>query len=365
VAHLGGSVDELEADLLESSVGCGRNDSLAESEETTTSTDTAALDHDKVLVDNTIVRESTHGSDGLGGEIKLSIAVALLADTKTVDLLVHLCAVVEAHLTSTGDSPCDMGRMPSTNTSNLAVSTVGLAGEMADAKALDDALEAVALSDTDDIDGLVHGKDRVDSDLLLKEAGGKVELLLDVGTTVDLDLHEVGLALADRGEVDLSVGNNTDNSALAGDLLERGLHVLLKVLVVAVVLVGLLLADAPVLVETALALVADVLSPDSSDRTKTTRSVLVADKTDNNHGRSLDDGDALEDLLLVEELAHRTVNITQNVGHTSLIAKESSKVGLLRSIVLGEGLALSTITLGALAGTETKRSVTRCLELAV
>jgi hypothetical protein len=365
VTHLGSSIDELEVDLLEGSVVGGRDDGLTKSKETTTSTDTAALDHDKVLIDDTIVREATHGSDGLGAEIKLSLTVALLADTETVDLLVHLSAVVEAHLTGTGDSPCDVGRMPGTDTSDLAVTTVSLTREVTDAETLDDTLESVTLGDTDDIDGLVHGKDRVDRDLLLKEADGKVELLLDVGTTVDLDLHEVGLALADRGEVDLIVGNNTDNSALAGDLLERGLHVLLKVLVVAVVLVGLLLADAPVLVETTLALVADVLSPDSTDRAETTGCVLVADKTDNNHGRSLDDGDTLEDLLLVEELAHGTVDITDNVRHASLVAKEGSKVGLLRGIVLGEGLALAAITLGALAGTETKRSVTRCLELAV
>jgi len=365
VAHLGGSVDELEADLLEGSVVGGRDDGLAECEEAATSADAAALDHDKVLVNNTIVGEATHGSDGLGAEVELGLAVALLADTETVDLLVHLCAVVEAHLTGTGDSPCNVGRVPGTDTSNLAVAAVGLAGEVADTKALDDALEAVALGDTDDIDGLVHGKDRVDGDLLLKEAGGKVELLLDIGTTVDLDLHEVSLALTDRGKVHLGVGNNTHNAALAGELLERGLHVLLKVLVVAVVLVGLLLADAPVLVEAALALVADVLGPDSADRAETAGGVLVADKADNDHGRSLDDGDTLEDLLLVEELAHGTVDITHDVGHASLVAKEGSQMGLLRGVVLGEGLALATIALGALAGTETKRSVTRCLELAV
>jgi len=365
VAHLGGCVDELEADLLESGVRSGRSDGLAESEETTTSADAAALDHDKVLINDTIVREAAHRGDGLGAEVEISLAVALLADTETVDLLVHLSAVVEAHLTGTGDSPCDMGRMPGTDTSDLAVAAVSLTREMTDAKALDDALEAVALGDTDDVDGLVHGKDRVDRDLLLKEGDGKVELLLDVRTTVDLDLHDVGLALTDRGKVDLGVGNHTDNRALAGKLLDGGLHVLLEVLVLAVVLVRLSLRDTPVLVETALALVADVLSPDSTNRTETTGGVLVADKADNDHGRGLDDGDTLEDLLLVEELAHGTVDITDNVRHASLIAKEGSKVGLLRSIVLGEGLALAAITLGALAGTETKRSVTRCLELAV
>jgi len=365
VTHLGGSVDELEVDLLEGSVVGGRNDGLAEGEETTTSTDAAALDHDKVLVNNTVVRETTHGSDGLGGKIKLSLAVAHLANTQTVNLLVHLSTVVEAHLTSTGNSPCNMGRMPCTNTSNLTVTTVSLARKVTDTKALDNTLEAVALSDTNNIDGLVHGEDRVDGDVLLKEADGKVELLLDIGTTVDLDLHEVGLALTDRRKTDLGVGNNTHNSALAGKLLELGLHGLLKVLVGSIVSVGLLLADAPVLVEAALALVADVLSPHGTDRAETARSVLVADKTDNNHGRSLDDGHTLEDLLLVEELAHGTVDITDNVRHASLVAKEGSKVGLLRGIVLGEGLALAAITLGALAGTETKRSVTRCLELAV
>ena len=63
--------------------------------------DCTHLDHEEVLIDNTIVGEAAHGSDVLVSHIKLCAALVavltLLADP--VHLLVHLCPVVESHLT--------------------------------------------------------------------------------------------------------------------------------------------------------------------------------------------------------------------------------------------------------------------------
>ena len=81
----------------------------------------------------------------------------------------------------------------------------------------------------------------------------------------------------------------------------------------------LLLGLGPVLVEPPLALLADVLRPDSLEGSHAAGSLNVADNADGDHWRSLDDGDCLDNLLLVV-LGARTVHLTHNVGHASLCA---------------------------------------------
>jgi len=72
MTKLGGSVDELELDLLLSPALGIDEDTLAESNGALLDARDAALDHDEVLLDDTEVREATHGSDGLLGEIEFS-----------------------------------------------------------------------------------------------------------------------------------------------------------------------------------------------------------------------------------------------------------------------------------------------------
>jgi hypothetical protein len=62
---------------------------------------------------------------------------------------------------------------------------------------------------------------------------------------------------------------------------------------------GFLLAAVPVLVESALDLIREVRSPDSGEGPKTTGSLDVADDTDDDEWRSLDDSDGLDNLTLV------------------------------------------------------------------
>ena len=73
VSKLGGSIDKLEVDLflvdaLGEVVGHER---LAEGDDALLGADNGALEHDPVLVDHTVVRESAHGVDALLGQVVL------------------------------------------------------------------------------------------------------------------------------------------------------------------------------------------------------------------------------------------------------------------------------------------------------
>ena len=116
--------------------------------------------------------------------------------------------------------------------------------------------------------------------------------------------------------------------------------------------------DSPVLVEAPAALLADVLGPDRLEGAEPPRRVDVSDHADAHHGRGLDDGDRLNDLLLVH-LGSRAVSLAHHVGHAGLVADEGSEVARLRGVVLGEGLHLTAVALGALLGVEPHGAMSR------
>ena len=120
----------------------------------------------------------------------------------------------------------------------------------------------------------------------------------------------------------------------------------------------------PIFVESSLGLLSNVFSPDSLESSHTSGSVNVADNSNGNHGRSLNDGDGLHDLFLVD-LGAGSIHLPDDVGHTSLVAKEGSHVHWLGCIILGEGLALSLVALGTLLGQESFGSMTGCFKLSV
>ena len=173
--------------------------------------------------------------------------------------------VVVTHLTSTGNSPLDVVRMPSTDTSNLTETLVCLARKLLGAPTRGNTVETVTLGDGNDINNLVLLEDAVDVDGLLEETLGEFNLVGN-GATVDLDFHQVSLLLLKRGLADLGVGEHTDDSGVLLGVLGE----------------GLLLALVPVLVEAALELIAQVLGPDGSERAETTRSLNVSDNTNGN-----------------------------------------------------------------------------------
>ena len=223
--------------------------------------------------------------DLLVDDIEVSGGVLLvLALADTVDLVVDGSTVVVTHLTSTGNSPLDVGRMPCTNTSDLSQTLVCLSGQLLGSPSAGDTLETVTLGDGNGINHLILLEDGIDLNWLLKQTMAEVDLVRNA-TTVDLDLHQVCLLLLERCRADLCVGKDTDDSAVFLDALQFTSN--RSTLVVGVLLgvlgESLLLRSVPVLVESSSQLVAKMFCPDRREGSEAARSFDVTDKTDNDH----------------------------------------------------------------------------------
>ena len=156
--------------------------------------------------------------------------------------------------------------MPSTDTSDLAKTLVGLARELLGTPTVSDTLKSVTLGDRDDVDDLVLLEDRRDLDGLFEQAVRELDLVRN-RAAVDLDLHKVGLLLGEASLADLGVGKDTDDSAVLADALELASDRLATILGVLLGVAGerLLLGAVPVFVEPPLELVREMGGPDGSE----------------------------------------------------------------------------------------------------
>ena len=364
MTKLGAGIDEL--DVEGSGLALGRVESLPEGQDPLLGSDGTTLQHDPVLGDDTIVRETTDGGDALLGVIVLGGGVVLLASlTNTVDPLVHLGTVMVSVLTGTGDGVLNTARMPSTDTGDLAETLPGLTGKLGHSPTGGDTLETLTLGDTENIDVLTEGKDIADLDFLLHEPLPELDLLSD-RSTVDLDFHNVGLLLTEVQLADLGVGNDTDNRAVlldTSELTEEVLGLLGNVLLV--LGESLLLGTVPVLVEATEDLIGKVVGPDGGQSTETSRGLNVSNHTDNHHRGSLNNGDSLASLLVVPHLGPGHMDFTKNVSHTGLVTHEGSEVARLLFVITREGADTSTDGLRALPGKESQRTMARSFKLSV
>jgi hypothetical protein len=338
VSELGGGVDETEVDLFLGGPRGLRDARLSEGDDPLLGSDDAALDHDVVLLDDTVVWEATEWGDGLlgdvGGGLRVEVggvAFSILLDAggDPVDLLVHLGTVVVSVLTGTGHREEHTGRVPCTDAGNLTETLVSLTWELLGAPSVGDTFETVTLGDAEDVDHLRFVEDLLDRDGLLHVLPGPGDLGCRVGTAVELDLHDVSLLLTKvREQVNLGVRDDTDDLAVLGNLAEL-LFVRLLTGVggeeLVVLVEGLLLGGTEVLVEPTLARFGHGAAEDSVKLTETSWSLHVANNTNDDHWWSLDDGDWFDNLLLVG-LGAWLVHFSNDVGHTSLVALEGSQV---------------------------------------
>jgi len=357
VAELGGGIDELKVDLLGHPVLGAGEDRLAEHNTTLLGSHNLTLDEEVVLVDLTVVGETTKRGDvlldGIGSAGSVVLDTVDLTGSDSVDLLVDLSSGMVAHLTDTADRPLDGGGMPSTDTADSAETSMSLTLELLDAVSSGNTLGTVTLGDSDGVNALVLVEDLTDGDLLLELGVGPLDLLGD-GTTVDLDFHNVGLVLSELKLAVLGGANNSDGGGVLGDSGDVAVDGLLVLLVDGVLLgvlgESLLLGVAPVLVEAALDVVVKVLGEDSLEGTEATGGLDVTNHTDDLHGGALDDGGGVDDVLLEDLLTVTTLEVLDTVGHASLEAHKGSHVDGLLGVVPGEMPNATTVVLCSTLG---------------
>lgn len=373
VTLLGGSIDELELDRFEGSSGSLLEEGLSESDGSLLGSTDTSLDHDEVRLDKTVLNKATNGVDALVGDIGFSGSVVsdfLAVDgvetsSNSVDLLVDLSSVMVTLLTRSSNGEGDSGWMPGTNTGDLSETLVSLSGELLGVPSAGDTVVTSTLGDTDNVDHLGLVEDGVDGDLLFEVVGSPVDLLGDVVSTVDLDLDNVSLLLSKRKTLHLGVADGSDGLGVLldhSDISLDGLLAILRLPSLGSLGEGLLLGVVPASVESSLCLVGDVVGPDGLDRSWSVGGLDVTGESDDLEWWGFDDGDGLDNLLLVDGRAW-LFGFTDNVSHTSLEAHEGSKVNRLGSIVLREGLDLTSWPGASLFRQELKGAVSWCGEL--
>jgi hypothetical protein len=220
VTILGRSVDELDVERLHVGTSGRGNNALAEGDRALLGTSDGTLKHDPVLVDPTVVREATNRVDALLGQIRLSGSgsggILLLADTQHT--LVDLGTVMVTLLTSASHGELNAGRMPRTDTGDLAETTVSLAGKTGDTPTGNDTDVTVTLGSSADVKSLALTEDLLDRNFLLEQTVGEVNLVSD-GTTVNLDFHQVSNLLAKSQLLGLGVGQDADDGSVLLDAL--------------------------------------------------------------------------------------------------------------------------------------------------
>lgn len=373
VTLLGGGIDELELDGLEGSSGSLLEEGLSEGDGSLLGSADTALDHDEVRLDKTVLNKATNGVDALVGDIGLGGSVVLdffavdgvEAGADSVDLLVDLSSVMVSLLTRSSNGEGDSGWMPGTNTGDLSETLVSLSGKLLGVPSAGDTVVTSTLGDTNNVDHLGLGEDSVDGDLLFEVAGGPVDLLGDSVATVDLDFDDVSLLLSKRKTLHLGVADSSDGLGVLldhSDVSVDGLLAILRLPSLGSLGEGLLLGVVPASVESSLGFVRDVVGPDGLDGSWSVGGLDVTGETDDLEWWGLDDGDGFDDLLLVNGRAW-LFSLSDDVSHTGLEAHEGSKVDWLGSIILGEGLDLTSWPGASLFRQELKGAVSWCGEL--
>lgn len=281
--------------------------------------------------------ESSEWGDLLISDILLGgSTVELRSVSDSVDLLVHFSSVVVSQLSGSGNTELDSGWMPSTNTSDLSKTSMGLLLQVSNSESLDNSGDSLTLGNSEDIDHLVLLEDLINLDLLLEKSVGEINLLGN-SSSVNLDFDDVVLLLSEVELVHLGVGNDSDDGTVFLDSFEWDLDVLGGILGNSLLVLGegLSLRGLPVLVESSQGVLVQLVGPDGGQGSQSSWGFDVSDDSDNNDGWGFDDGDGFDDFLLVQ-LGTWLINISDDMTHTSLESSEGSQVDWLLDIILGE-----------------------------
>merc|ERR1719445_318939 len=154
---------------------------------------------------------------------------------------------------------------------------------------------------SNDINHFVLGKNSANRNFFLEVIPSKVDLISN-RSAIQLNLHDMSLLLPTPEDLHLSVHDHTDGSAILFHLIQILFNLLLAKIISplsAGLGEGFLLGLRPVLIEPPLAFLADVLSPDGLQSSKTSWSFDVSNDSNGYHRRSFYDGNGLNNFLLV------------------------------------------------------------------
>merc|ERR1719481_1800320 len=170
MTKLGGCVNKLEVDNLQGSL---------------LGTNATSLQHDEVLLDFSIVRETSHWINRLVRQVIFSSCIVfhqlsvlhLESLSNSVNLFVDFSSVMVSLLTSSWNSELNSAWMPSSDTSNLPQTLVSLPWQLLCVPSAGDSLESMTLGNTDDVNHLILSKDRCNRKFLLEVISGKVNFV--------------------------------------------------------------------------------------------------------------------------------------------------------------------------------------------
>ena len=252
MSKFAGSINEFQIDFLKSSSIDLREQRFSQHKDSLLRSNAASFDHDEVILNDSVMREPSEGCDILLREIIVCGGIVLSTSSGTLseseDLLVHFGSVMVTRLTGSGNSPSDSFWMPGTDTTDLAVPSMGLLLQVADTESLHDTTESLTFCDTKDIEVLVLLEYGVNAHLLLEQVITEFDLVFD-GATVELDLHNVVLLLSDVQKLHLGVGDHSNHCAVLLDSGKFNLNGLLLTVFLGIFAEGLLLGVHPILVE--------------------------------------------------------------------------------------------------------------------
>jgi len=107
-----------------------------------------------------------------------------------------------------------------------------------------------------------------------------------------------------------------------------------------------------------------VLGPDGLKSPQASWRLNVAHYANSDHWRRLDDGNRLDDFLLVE-LRSLSGDLSHDVRHTGLVADETGQVTRLSLVILGVGLEAAEMAAASLSGQKALGTVSGCFEFSM
>jgi len=372
VTELGGGIDGFQVDLFQIFSFVVGQQWFSENDWSLSDTHAGSLDHDKVVLDFTVVWEASDWIDGFfsqigfgGTVVHVDLAVfGLVAGTQSVDLFVDFDSVVVTFLTASSNGVTNSRWMPSTNTSDLSETSVRFSGKFLGTPSAGYTLSSVTLSDTNAIGVVVGFEDGSDSDLLFKETFGEVNFGGGV-TSVNLEFDDVSFLLFEWKHLHLGVGDESNNLAVLFDLVQSSLLGRFRFSPFLLVFSeSQFLGFSPVFVESSFALVGDVFSPDGFEGSESSWGFDVSDDTNANHWWAIDDGTWLDDFFLVELVA-LSGNFSNDVGHTGFVSDETGQVGGFRFVVFWVRLESAEMSSGSFSWEKSLGTVSWCLKFSM